>query len=155
MKFTTLILYDVLSCILFFPITKMLFKYTNIDKFFINFKIFHLKPKDKLYNIFYNCRGNNYNLDSKQSKNDKNHYFITTWSILHAIYFFIRGLFIPNLFIYHLLYSVIFETVEIYFKCHDVVDVIINMIFYYFGSITSPNLSKIPFIKNIPILKIK
>ena len=153
MKFTTLILYDVIWGILFFPITKILFKYTNIDKYFVNFPIMVLKPKDTFYKFFYNSRGKNYNLTSKNSKNDKTHYFITTWSILHAIYFFIRGLFIPNLFIYHLLYSVIFEILEIYFKCHDVMDVIINMIFYYFGSKVSPNLSKIPFIKNIPVLK--
>ena len=154
MKLINLIMFDVISSSLFFPITKLLFKYTNISKYFVNFPVLYLKENDKFNKLFCSMRGSDYNLDNK-SKKSKEHYFVTTWSILHAIYFFIRGLFIPNLFIYHLLYSVIFEIVEIYFKCHDVVDVIINMIFYYFGSITSPNLSKIPFIRNIPILKIK
>lgn len=155
MNLIYLILFDFITCFIFFPIVKVFFYNSSITDYFVNFKIFYLKPKDKLYNIFYNCRGSNYNLHNKQSKNDKNHYFITTWSILHAIYFFMRGLFIPNLFIYHLLYSIIFETIEIYFKCYDMMDVIINIVFYYFGSMISPNLSKIPFIKNIPILKIK
>lgn len=99
-------------------------------------------------------RGREYNLDNK-GKKTKTHYFVTTWSILHAVYFFYRGLFIPNLYIYHFFYSIIFEIIEIYFKCHDAVDVIINMVFYYLGSITSPNLSKIPLIRNIPIFKFK
>lgn len=152
--FFLLILFDVITCLIFFPITKVFFNNTSISKYFVNFPILYLKENHKLNKIFYNLRGTEYNLDNK-GKKTKTHYFLTTWSILHAVYFFIRGLFIPNLFIYHLLYSVIFEIVEIYFNCYDVVDVIINMIFYYFGSITSPNLSKIPFIRNIPILKIK
>ena len=147
-------MFDVIISSLFFPITKLLFKYTNISKYFVNFPVLYLKENNKFNKLFRSMRGSDYNLDNK-SKESKVYYFVTTWSILHVIYFFIRGLFIPNLFIYNLLYSVIFEIVEIYLNCHDVVDIIINMIFYYFGSITSPNLSKIPFLKNIPILKIK
>tara|TARA_X000000368_G_scaffold143916_1_gene113460 strand:- start:21 stop:488 length:468 start_codon:yes stop_codon:yes gene_type:complete len=155
MKFTTLILYDVIWGILFFPITKILFKYTNIDKYFINFPIMVLKPKDTFYKFFYNLRGKNYNLTSENSKKDKTHYFITTWSILHAIYFIIRGILVPDLYVYHIIYSIIFEITEILFNCHDMMDIIINIVFYYFGSKLSPKISKLPILNKIPIRKFK
>jgi len=154
MNLIYLILFDVISSFIFFPIVNLCFKHTSINKYFVNFPILYLKENNKLNKIFYNMRGREYNLDNK-GKKTKTHYFVTTWSILHAVYFFYRGLFIPNLYIYHFFYSIIFEIIEIYFKCHDAVDVIINMVFYYLGSITSPNLSKIPLIRNIPIFKFK
>ena len=149
-----LILYDLIGVILFFPIVKILFKYTSINKYFINFKILYLRPKDELYPIFRNCRGTNYNLDNKQSKNDKNHYFITTWSILHSLYFFARGVVLPNFYIYHMVYSILFELLEIFHNCHDVMDILINTVFYYLGSKSSQTLLKLPFLSKMSIPKI-
>ena len=114
-----------------------------------------LKPKDTFYKFFYNSRGKNYNLTSKNSKNDKTHYFITTWSILHMIYFIIRGILVPDLYVYHIIYSIVFEITEILFNCHDMMDIIINIVFYYFGSKLSPKISKLPILNKIPIRKFK
>ena len=56
MNLVHLILFDIITCFIFFPIVKVFFDNTSINNYFVNFKIFYLN-KDKLYNIFYNCRG--------------------------------------------------------------------------------------------------
>ena len=71
------------------------------------------------------------------------------------IYFIIRGILVPDLYVYHIIYSIVFEITEILFNCHDMMDIIINIVFYYFGSKLSPKISKLPILNKIPIRKFK
>jgi hypothetical protein len=128
-----IILIDIILTLIFFPLVSFFNSNFDLNRIFINFSFLHITPKNSLYGIFTNMRGKNYQLCGIYKENQP-HYFITTWVLLHILYYFLRGIIIPNLFFYNLMYSIIFELYESITDCHDIMDIFINIIFYHIGS---------------------
>ena len=127
------IVIDFILGIIFQPLFNFLKSNFKIEKFFINFNFLSIKPNNPFYKYLNSFRGKEYNLCGITLKNQK-HHIITTWSILHVLYYIFRGIITPNLYYYNLINSVLFEIYEYKSKCHDVMDVFINMSSYYIGS---------------------
>jgi len=80
-------------------------------------------------------RGSNYYLNNSFS-NIPSKCLVTGWALSHVILYMVLGYVLPNMFWETLFIGILWEIVEcIFYKCHDIMDVLWNSIGFIIGMI--------------------